>query len=549
MDSQRSRSLVPWAFRSHRMGVLSIGLGFGGVVAIMAPAYVAAARAFSGGLAAMAAEAQPVAASFQFLTGPVDRLDTVGGYLSYKVFPDIALLVAVYAALQASQVTRGAETKGLFDMWFAAGRTRSAIMRDCIVSFILSLGSILICLFVGTVAGGALSGVQLVLPALGQCIAVGMVGVVAFALGLLAAQFCQAARTSSAIVGAFLVAGFFVANMSDHLGAFTFLRYLSPFYYYVNTRTLVAGVSFDLASMGVLVGASLVAVTAAWRLSLRRDTGGVILARAHRTRHADYTFHPSAVWRRSLWTNWIAEQPLALASWFAGIVVFTTIEAAVVPSAMKIIDTNGGGLKTFLQNNGIALTTERYLAFFLSFTALLVAAFTVTQVARWASDAVQHRNDAVLTQPVSMWRLLVERAISLLVMSAVVGLAVVLGIWLGATLGNYSMQPSGLARSFIDIVLLCLAIGGVGTLAVAVLRSSLATAVTGAVLVASFFLTTVAGLLSWPGWTTRPSVFDAFGSPYLAMPGIGSLTYLVALGVVGVLAAYIAMRRGARIVT
>ena len=110
--------------------MLAIGLGLGTVVAVMAPAYVAAAKTFSSGLAAMAAAAQPIAASFQFLTGPVDRLDTVGGYLSYKIFPDIALLVAVYAALRASQVTRGAETKGLFDMWFAAGRTRSAIMSS-----------------------------------------------------------------------------------------------------------------------------------------------------------------------------------------------------------------------------------------------------------------------------------------------------------------------------------------------------------------------------------------------------------------------------------
>lgn len=528
--------------------MLAIGLGLGTVVAVMAPAYVAAAKTFSGGLAAMAAAAQPIAASFQFLTGPVDRLDTVGGYLSYKIFPDIALLVAVYAAIQASQVSRGWETKGLFDLWFAAGKTRGGIMRDAILSFLLSLGIIVGLLFAGTVAGGALAGVQLVLPALGQCIAVGMVGLVAFSLGLLTAQFCQAARSASAIVAAFLVGAFFVANMSDHLGAFTFLRYLSPFYYYVNTRTLVPGVSFDLASMGILLGASVVATIAAWQLYLHRDTGGVVLAAAHHTRLVDYTFHPSAVWHRYLWTDWIAEQPVALASWFVGIVVFTSIEAAVVPSAMKLVDTNGGGLASFLQKNGITLTTDKYLSFFLSFTAVLVAAFTITQVARWVSDTVQHRTDAVLTQPVSMWRLLVERLVALLVMSAMVASAVVFGIWLGATVADYSVQAAGLERSFVEIVLLCAASGGVGMLAVAVLRSSLATAVTAALLVASFFLTTVAGLLAWPAWTTSPSVFDAFGSPYLAMPGAGSVTYLAVLGLGGLLAAYVAMRRGARIV-
>src|SRR5579864_1182867 len=111
MDGLLPRSLVPWAFRSHRIGMLALGLGFGALVAILAPAYVTAAKALAGGLQALAAAALPVAQSFEFLTGPVDRLDTVGGYLSYKIYPDIALLIAIYAAIQGTQVIRGSESK------------------------------------------------------------------------------------------------------------------------------------------------------------------------------------------------------------------------------------------------------------------------------------------------------------------------------------------------------------------------------------------------------------------------------------------------------
>jgi ABC-2 type transport system permease protein len=529
--------------------MLSWGLGFGILTAVLAPAYVAGAKAISGGLAALAAQAQPFAESFRFLTGPVDRLDTVGGYLSYKIYPDAALLVAVYAAMQGSQIIRGSETKGLFDLWLAAGRTRSAIMRDRVSAFLACLGAIVVFIYLGTVVGGALSGVQLVLPALGQCAAVGFVALCGFALGLLISQFCQVARTSASIASAFLVATFFVANMYDHLGAFTFVRYLSPFYYYLHARTLVVGISFDLASMATLLAAAGVATAAAWRLFLRRDSGGVSLARAHHTRPPDYTFRPGLLWRRSLWLSWIAEQRWALASWFLGIVVFTTIEAAVVPSAMRLVDSNGGSLKRFLQTSARALTSDQYVSFFVSFTALLAAGFTMSQVARWASDAAQHRNDVVLTQPVSMWRMLVERAAALVVVSAVIGSAVALGVWLGAGIGNYSVEASGLARAFVDIVLLGFAIGGVGLTAVTVLRSAAAVGVTAALLVASFFVSAVAGLLSWPSWASRPSVFDAFGSPYLSMPAAGSVIYLLALGIGGVLAAYAAMRRGARIAT
>jgi hypothetical protein len=44
-----------------------------------------------------------------------------------------------------------------------------------------------------------------------------------------------------------------------------------------------------------------------------------------------------------------------------------------------------------------------------------------------------------------------------------------------------------------------------------VLRNAAATGITGGLLVGCFFLTTLAGLLSWLTWTMRPSVFDAFG--------------------------------------
>ncbi len=547
MASQHNRSLIPWAVRSHRVGALALGVGFGASVMVLAPAYVAAAKAIGGGLQALATAALPIARSFQFLTGPVDRLDTVGGYLSYKIFPDIALLVAVYAAIQGAQILRGSEGKGIYDLWFAAGRSRNSILRDRVAAFLIALSAIVAILFVFTVIGGELSGVHFALQALGQCVALGFVGVLSFSLGLLVSQFVQSARTASGVTAGYLVASFFIANMYDRLGALTFLRYLSPFYYYVLARTL-AGTTFSVPAMATLLVAALVAGGAAWWLYLQRDIGGVSLARAHHTRPADYTFRPSSIWRRTLWLNWIAEQPVGVAAWVFAIAAFTAVEAAVVPSAIRIVNDSGGPLGKFLQSHGSFLTTGQYLSFFLSFTALLVAGFAVAQVARWASDATQHRNDVVLAQAVSMGRLLMERIATLLVLAALVGAAVVGGTFVGSLIGGYSVDVGGLIRTFFDVLLLSFAIGGVGLLAVTILRSAAATGITGALLVACFLLTTFADLLSWPSWTGRISVFDAFGTPYLSLPLTGSLIYLAVLGVAGTGAAYLAMRRGMRIV-
>jgi ABC-type transport system involved in multi-copper enzyme maturation permease subunit len=251
--------------------------------------------------------------------------------------------------------------------------------------------------------------------------------------------------------------------------------------------------------------------------------------------------------RRTLWLGWIAEQPVAIASWFIGIAAFTAMEAALVPQAMHLLDSNANLTKFMAQHGGI-LTSDQYVGFLMTFTGVFAAAFTVSQVARWVGDAVDHRNDVLLTQPVSMARLLVERAVALVWVSAFIGLAVVMGTLTGAAIGGFSVHLDGVARTFGDIVLLCFAVGGVGTLAATVFRSAAATAVIAGILVASFFLTTIVSLFSWPAWASRPSVFDAFGSPYTSMPGTGSLIYLAGLGVIGTAAAYLAMRRGLRVV-
>jgi ABC-2 type transport system permease protein len=220
----------------------------------------------------------------------------------------------------------------------------------------------------------------------------------------------------------------------------------------------------------------------------------------------------------------------------------------VVPSAIRIVEDSGGALGKLLQSHGTFLTTDQYLSFFLSFTALLVAGFTVAQVARWASDATQHRNDVVLTQAVSMGRLLMERTATTLVLAAMIGAAIVAGTSVGAQIGGYAVDAGGLIRTFFDVVLLSFAIGGAGLLIVTLLRSAAATGITGGLLIACFLLTTFAGLLAWPSWASRISVFDAYGTPYLSMPLTGSIIYLAVLGVGGTFAAYLAMRRGMRIV-
>ena len=547
METTHRRSLIPWALRSHLYGVLGMGLGLGISIMVTAPAYLAAAKFVAGGLKQLGEEAQPIAQSLVFLTGPVERLDTIGGYVSYKIFPTAAILLAVYSAIQGAQIIRGSENKGLFDLWFAATRTRAEIFRDRILAFAVALLAITFLIFILTVAGCALAQDPLIAQAAGQSVAVMLVATFAFALSLFTSQFFATARTAAAFASLYMVASYFIANLYGSIGSWDVLRFLSPFFYYLQARTLVPGINFDLVAMSVLFIASAALTAGAWLGYSRRDANGVALARIRRNKSANYSFRPSFITRRMLWLNWIAEQPLGLFSWCAGLGFFTALEISLTPTALKLFEENGGRLAKILKEHGQALTEAAFLSAFVSTALMIVAAFAVTQVSRWVADASQHRNDVTFAYPVSRLRYLIERTLNLLVVSVIVVAGMIAGALIGAALGNVSLDLAGLGRTALVLVLLSFAIGGFGLLMTTLLRTPAATALAAGLIAASFVLSLVVPLLKWPDWTAKPSLLNAFGTPYLQMPPAGDLIYLSGLGVAGVLLSYLAMRWGARI--
>jgi hypothetical protein len=57
----------------------------------------------------------------------------------------------------------------------------------------------------------------------------------------------------------------------------------------------------------------------------------------------------------------LVEQPLGICSWALGIAVFTAVEAAVVPSAIKLANNTSGQLKQVLARHLATLTPNQYV--------------------------------------------------------------------------------------------------------------------------------------------------------------------------------------------
>ncbi|MGC8460997.1 MAG: hypothetical protein ACP5OR_04040 [Candidatus Dormibacteria bacterium] len=86
MGTSSNLTLFLWSMRRHWLGAVLAGFGLAVMIGTTAPAYLASAHALGLSLSELAKQSQSVADSVAILTGPADRLDTIGGYLSYKVF-------------------------------------------------------------------------------------------------------------------------------------------------------------------------------------------------------------------------------------------------------------------------------------------------------------------------------------------------------------------------------------------------------------------------------------------------------------------------------
>ena len=150
---------------------------------------------YPGGPKALAASVRRGAEALRPMRWPAERLDTLGGYLTYHTMTLFTLFLSIYGAVQGARAVRAAEDGHSLEEVLAAGWSRTAVIRDRATGF-----------FVTTL---------LIALGLGLGIAVSM-----------------AAGVSNVVVAVLYVA----TNLWDELGPFAAVRFVSPFYYANKSR-------------------------------------------------------------------------------------------------------------------------------------------------------------------------------------------------------------------------------------------------------------------------------------------------------------------------
>ena len=528
-------ALVAETVRSHRVGIILWMIVGAAAQVVTASMLTQEFRTTPGGGAGLAPGVEAAAQALRVLRWPAERLETLGGYLTYHNLLLIPLLLGLYAALAGAGTIRGAELGGSLEELLATGRRRFAVLSEGALGFLVATALVALGIGAGTAIGLAAGGEA---DTLGAFVTAGEAALCAFsfyALAVLVSQLTRTTRTAVGITALVMTALYVFTNVWDKAGPLAVARFISPFYYFQESRVLVPGHSFDLPATLVLALIPLILLVAASWAFEHRDYASVVGARpAAEVRPRRVTL--TAPWLRSFWSYTIVRQRYGLLAWVAGTGSMAALISYLEPEVRQLWD-KIEYFRRFIAISGVGSMTDQYIAFAGTLIAPAVAAYATTQAAAWLADLRQGRVELILSSPVAWTRLVVERSLSLSAGAALIVAAAIGGLVAGALAAGVPLRADGLMRLAADGLLFGLAIGGLGAVLVAVIRTSLATALLAVFLVVTYFVDLLAQAYQWPGWIGNLSVFDAFGQPYIAVPAPAGMALLAGLAGLGIAAA------------
>ena len=536
---RRRASLVRDTLRAHRVGA-GVWIVAGGLTMLGMGAAVATEMAdFPGGPQALATSVAAGAEALRLLRWPAERLDTLGGYVTYHNVMLFNVFLAIYGVIQGARDIRGAEERGSLEQVLATGHGRSAVVRDRAVGFTLLAALISLGLGLGVQAGLAFGDVSDLGGSLITMGTSGLLALVGYALGMLLSQFVGSVRAASGI-GAAVMCGLYLAtNVVDSLGpAAPIVRIVSPFHHANASRALVPGYGLDLVATAALVGmAGVMFALSAWAFQ-RRDYAAPLWRRQVAARPGEPE-SGRAFPRRMLGTvaaATIRRGWVSMAVWAGCTAAFVWMFASLQPTVMDMWD-ELDFIDAMVGAIGSTSPEDAYWSYIGELVTPVIAAYVITQASSWVADLSQGRVEMTLSGPVT-WTMLVRGRL----VATTVGVAAILagasaGLAIGAVAVGGSVDPVGVARMLAAGLLFGVALAAVAAIAVALVRRAVAVTVLAVLVGASYLVAYLVPVLGWPDWLNRVSVFWAFGHPYLRTPPTSGLVVLGVLAVAGSIAA------------
>ena len=470
-------------------------------------------------------------------------IDSIAGFIQWRVYGALPALFGFWALMSAAGAARGDEERGLVERCLAEGVSRTRYVAVRCLGFLLACAIAVTLTSAAIDVGAAGSGSALpVGPLLQVSLALLAVTLVIYGLTLALSQMVSSRTAAMGAAGLAVGGLYFVNGLSRSVASLEpVARLLSPFYWYDRSTPLYRGGSFDVAgTAGLLAVAIGLSVLGMWLMSVR-DLGAPAIR--IETRQRPSTVRPSAnPLLRLPVLALVYEQRLGLLGWGLGCSALALYLGSISRQMVDLFK-QASGFSAYLAaaGRGDPYTALTGFLWFGIFQALL-AVFAITQVARWSGDDNEGRLETVLSAPISRTRVVLERALALVLRTAILIAATSLALALGTQTAQIQLDPASLARASLVLVPFGVSFAAIGAvLAGRVPRATVA--VLTAFAFGSYLLTELGPLLRWPAWALRLSIFSLYGAPLSGGVDWTGLWIMSAVTLMGFAAGAVLMQR------
>jgi len=216
-------------------------------------------------------------AALNAITGQARRLDTVGGWVSWRMFGLMIIIGAIWGLLTASRLLRKQEDAGRWELLLAGQTARRQATLQAIAG--LAAGWVVLWALTAafTVAVSSRSAVGFSTSGSLLYATVATASAAMFlAIGALASQLAGTRRQANGLAAAILAACFLIRMVADAVNSLGWMRWISPLGWAENVHPFTGSQPLALLPIALLtIGAAALAVT----LAGRRDLGTAVLAR------------------------------------------------------------------------------------------------------------------------------------------------------------------------------------------------------------------------------------------------------------------------------
>jgi ABC-2 type transport system permease protein len=489
---------------------------------------------------AFAAQMTALPAIFQGMLGEPLAIETLGGFLSWRVINFMPVMLGIWAVVALSGTLAGELARGSLDVLAAGPISRSRIAVEKVLGYLaaqlLAIGLFAIGLGASLAAFAILPGDDVGIgPVLAHSawlyLATLLPGALAFAVAPVLGR--GGARAVGAVT---LFASFVVNAYASTIPALESVRGLSYFALTAGHRP-IAG-AWDWPAVAALAGVIALLMVAGVLAFVRRD---LVVSAGGRIRVPTLP-----LWLMGPFTRSLGERLPAALAWGALLAVFGAVIASAVD---EFVETIGrvpqivAMIERFMPDADIlSVGGFLQLAFFQQGIVILGIAASVL-VAGWASDEGDRRLELLLSAPLTRMAWAIRSAVAVLVGVGILTALLALGVAAGAS----TQAASGdLTRPVLGVSVLGLygmALAGVGLAVGGLVRPSLAAPVTLVLGLAFFLLDLIGSILRLPDEVLDIALNRHLGKPMLGEYDWPGMAVCAGLAIGGVLVCAIGMRR------